>query len=99
MNQDSVDTSGIELLRRGIGRAGAIFGLASLSAASVMYVAGLGETSRWAFAVAFGVLLAMPAKNVLAVLAEEVRRRDWWFVTLAVAVLAELVYAVIDHLW
>lgn len=98
MTSDSVDdTSGIELLRRGIGRAGVVFGVVSMSAASVLHFAGWSEMSMRVFAVAFGVLLAMPVKNVLAVLAEEIRKRDWWFVFLAVAVLVELVVTVVDQ--
>ena len=40
------------------------------------------------------LLLALPAMNVVGVLIEETRRRDWAFAGLAVVVLAILAYRV-----
>lgn len=45
-----------------------------------------------------GVLMAVPVLNLLVVLVEEVRRRDWGFAALAAAVLALIGYAVVSRL-
>lgn len=64
----------------------------------VLLILGYNTASARVFQLAFGVLLAMPAKNVLAVLADELLRRDWWFSLLAIGVLAELAFSVLDRL-
>jgi len=45
-----------------------------------------------------GLLMTVPAVNLLAVLVEELRRRDWAFAALAAAVLALIGYAVMARL-
>jgi drug/metabolite transporter (DMT)-like permease len=45
-----------------------------------------------------GLLMTVPAVNLLAVLVEEVRRRDWAFAALAAAVLALIGYAVMTRI-
>jgi hypothetical protein len=91
------DTSDIERLRLKIGRAGVAVAMAGLAAATVLFFTGQGAASVLLFQISFGVLLAMPVKNVLAVIADEIRRRDWWFAVLALGVLAELTYTVLDR--
>jgi hypothetical protein len=94
----SADTSDIERARRAIGRAGFVIGVGGLLVGVLVLFLGYRTGAAHVFAVALAVLLAMPVKNVLAVLADEVRRRDWWFVLLAVGVLVELLYSVFDQL-
>jgi Kef-type K+ transport system membrane component KefB len=92
------DTSDIEALRRSVGRAGFIVAVTGLVTGVVLFALGHLTASTRAFQLTIGVLLAMPVKNVVAVMADEVRRRDWWFGLLAVAVLAELAFSVLDRL-
>ena len=92
------DTSDVEKMRRAVGRAGFVTAVAGLVAGVVLLVLGYDEVSARVFQIAFGVLLAMPVKNVLAVMADELLRRDWWFSLLAIGVLAELAFSVLDWL-
>lgn len=85
-------------MRRAIGRAGFVTAVAGLVGGVTLLVLGYGTASARVFQIAFGVLLAMPLKNVLAVLADELLRRDWWFSLLAVGVLAELAFSILDRL-
>ena len=45
-----------------------------------------------------GLLISLPIVNVILVLAEEVRRRDWIFVMLAVVVLALIGWTIADRI-
>jgi hypothetical protein len=92
------DTSDIEALRRSVGRAGFIVAVTGLVTAIVSHALGFVTVSARAFQVTIGVLLAMPVKNVVAVMADEVRRRDWWFGLLAAGVLAELTFSIVDRI-
>jgi len=95
MNPESGGSlAAIEQLRRSIGRGA--FGLvfASLTMGIVFHVLGQAAPSGWFLTAAVGTLTALPVVNVLAVLAVEVRQRDWGFAALAVAVLGLLSYAV-----
>lgn len=92
------DTSDVEKMRRAVGRAGFVTAVAGLVAGVVLLILGYDEVSARVFQIAFGVLLAMPVKNVLAVMADELLRRDWWFSLLAIGVLAELAFSVLDWL-
>jgi len=94
----AADTSDIERARRKIGQAGFAVAAAALVAGIVCSLAGARAIAAGILQVAFGVLLLMPAKNVIAVLADEVRRRDWWFVLLAAGVVAELGFVVWDRI-
>ena len=95
MNQP--DTSDVEKMRRAVGRAGFVMAVAGLVAGVVLLVLGYDKVSARVFQITFGVLLAMPVKNVLAVMADELLRRDWWFSLLAIGVLAELAFSVLDQ--
>jgi len=90
--------SDIERLRRNVGRVGFVVAVTALVAAVVASALGYRVVSARLFPIAFVVLLAMPVKNVLAVLADEVIRRDWWFGLLAVCVLAELSVSLLTQL-
>ena len=92
------DTSDIEALRRSVGRAGFVVAVTGLITAVALFFLGYHTASTLAFQLTVGVLLAMPVKNVVAVMADEVRRRDWWFGLLALGVLAELAFSVLDRL-
>jgi hypothetical protein len=94
----SADTSDIERARRAVDRVGFVIGVGGLLLGVALFFAGYRTGAARIFAAALAVLLAMPIKNVLAVLADEVRRRDWWFALLAVGVLVELLYSVFDQL-
>ena len=45
-----------------------------------------------------GLLMALPVAQLVVVLIEEVRGRDWGFAALACGVLALVAYAVVSHL-
>jgi hypothetical protein len=98
MSVHDADTSDVERLRRAVGRVGFVIAVSSLVAAIVLFSLGHRAPSAHLFLFAFGVLLAMPVKNVIAVLADEVLRRDWWFGLLAVTVLTELALSAFDRL-
>ncbi len=66
---------------------GIFFGLLHQQAASVFVLAST-----------CGLLIALPVVNVVAVLTDEVRRRDWAFVLLASGVLALLAYTLVTRL-
>ena len=90
--------SDVERWRRLIGRVGFVVAVTALTAAVVLSALGYRAVSAYLFSFALGVLLAMSVKNVFAVLADEVLRRDWWFGLLAVAVLGELAFSILDRL-
>lgn len=93
----SADTSDIERVRRAVGRVGVRIAFALMLLGTGLYFLDYSFVAASVFQAAFCVLILMPAKNVLAVLADEVRRQDWWFALLAVAVLSELVFAGLDQ--
>jgi hypothetical protein len=85
------DESPIEYGRRILNRAG-------IAVITPLFIYGLiarlafGSTSAEAvLGLACAVLVAMPVLNVVAVFAEEIRRRDWPFVCAAAFVLIMLV--------
>jgi len=92
------DTSEIENLRRSVGRAGFVVCFIGLVTGVSLFALGYGTASARTIQLTIGVLLVMPVKNVVAVMADELRRRDWWFGLLAAAVLAELAFTVLDQL-
>ena len=92
------ETSDIESLRRSVGRAGFVVAVTGLVTGVVLFALGYDKASIRAFQLTIGVLLVMPVKNVVAVMADEIRRRDWWFGLLAMGVLAELALSVLDRI-
>jgi hypothetical protein len=75
-----------------IGRPGYVIAFVGLVAGVLLHFARL--PARHVFEFVFGLLLALPAMNVVGVLLEETRRRDWAFAGLAMVVLALLAYRV-----
>ena len=73
--------------------AGAGVALTALSVGLVLSWIG-SEAARTLLLTGIAALVIMPVINVLAALAEEIRRRDWAFVAAALAVLAILAYNV-----
>ena len=59
-----------------------------LAAGLVLSLTGRPALATSLFTVAAAVLVLMPLSGVVAVLAEEVSRRDWWFAAIAIGVLA-----------
>ena len=92
------ERSAIERARIGIGRGGYLLAVTVLAVGTLLFFLGPSEVSGYFFRAAFGVLLAMPVVNVLAVLAEEVVRRDWTFVLIAAGAVCVLTYAVVTRL-
>ena len=86
--------TGIERVRRAVGRVGYVLALVGLVAGTVLFLTGSPDRSSQFFRAAFCVLLVKPLINVLAVLAEEVARRDWPFIAIAAGALTVLTYAV-----
>jgi uncharacterized membrane protein len=80
----------IEDVRRQVARAGYLAVVLGLSGGTVLYLLDQGAMSRGVLGATLVVLVALPILNVLAVLAEEIERRDWIFAGLALAVLALL---------
>jgi hypothetical protein len=87
----------IEPIRRRIGQAGFIIGVVGLTVGVALFLVNQREASAWVLRATVAALLALPIVNVSAVLAEEVRQRDWSFAALAVGVLALLAWAVVSR--
>jgi hypothetical protein len=96
-NSIAGDLSTIERIRRRTGQAGFVVGVVGLSFGTALFLLNQAEVSTWVLMTTVGVLLTMPVVNVVAVLAEEVRQRDWGFAALAVGVLALLGWAVFSR--
>jgi hypothetical protein len=92
------DSSPVENLRRGIGRASFAVAGAGLLAGVFLSLAGARLLSAAVLKTVFGLLLVLPVVNVLAVIGEEIRRRDWTFAAVAVFVLALLGWAIAGRL-
>ena len=90
--------SSTERTRRAISRA-------ALTLATVLLIAGLmvgelGFTRESVIVLGTGcaILLALPVISVVSALIEEMRRRDWPFVTAALLVLVLLAYSVLEKI-
>ena len=93
------DPSTIERLHRTGGRGAFMVVVTGLVCGLLLFLGGQHDLSVWTLSATFGLLLALPVVNVLAVLATEIRRRDWTFAAIAAGVLAMLAYSVIDRIW
>jgi hypothetical protein len=89
----------------GLGRARGLFGRVAYGGVVLGLCAGVGlqflqqqSMASVVLALTCGLLMTVPVVNLVAVLAEEVRRRDWAFAALAAAVLALIGYAVMARL-
>ena len=81
-----------------LGRPGYMVAFAGLCMGTLVYFAGSREAASGVLAVVFGLLVALPVVNVVAILIEEVRRRDWAFVVAAVVVIGLIAYGVFDRI-
>ena len=90
------DTSSIWRLRRWLSRVALVAATVLLAAGLAMAVSGHGGSVR-VLSVACAVLVSIPILNVLAVLAVEIRHRDWRFAAIAGVVLALLAYVVVTR--
>src|SRR5512132_2598536 len=84
----------IERARRALGRAGFLVALTALVAGGFLFAMGAPGPASYVFRLAVGVLIALPVRNIIALLLEESASRDWLFVSLAAAALVMLVFAV-----
>ena len=89
----------------GFDRARRMFGEVAYGGVVLGLCAGVGlhflqqqSLASIVLAVTCALLMTVPAVNLLAVLVEEVRRRDWGFAALAAAVLALIGYAVMTRI-
>lgn len=96
MTTVSHDASSIWRLRRWLSRLALVIATVLLVAGLAMAVSGLGASVR-VLGLACALLVAIPILNVVAVLAVEIRRRDWRFAAIAGVVLALLVYVVVTR--
>lgn len=80
----------IEWARISVARAGLFVVTALLAAGLLLWPLGYLEASTETLQLATIVLVVMPITGVLALLFEEIRRRDWVFVGAAVLVIAML---------
>lgn len=82
----------MEQLRQQFGRAAYHGVVAGMVAGIFLYVLHLHAASVFVLASTCGLMIVLPVVNVLAVLVDEVRRRDLGFALLAAAVLGLLAY-------
>ena len=81
-----------------LGRPGYLMAFAGLCVGTLLYFSGSRAASSGVLAVVFGLLVALPVVNVIAILIEEVRRRDWPFVAAALVVIGLIAYGVFDRI-
>lgn len=93
------DVSEVERARRVIGRTGYVTAMFGLIAGVAAHFARQSSTSRFILIATIGTLLSLPVVNVIAILVEEIRRRDWSFVIAALLVLALLGFNVVRRLF
>jgi hypothetical protein len=91
-----LDTSSIWRARRWLSRLALGSATALLGVGLVMAVAGRAESTE-VLSLACAILVGIPAINVLAVLAVEVRLRDWRFAGVTAVVILLLVYSVLTR--
>jgi hypothetical protein len=93
------ELSAVEKARRAIGRMGYFAAMLGLVAGVALALMRQPALSRRALIATISILLSLPVINVLAILAEEIRKRDWPFVIAATAVLALLAFNVVRRLF
>jgi hypothetical protein len=72
--------------------------VAGLAFGFVLYRIGQARAATLVLAATCGVLITLPIINVIMVLVEEIRRRDWTFVLLAIGVLVLIGYTIATRL-
>lgn len=86
--------SSVERVRQWASRLAIGLTLVLLVAGLTLYYSGSTALSMTFFRSVFFVLVAMPIVAVIAVLLEEVRRRDWTFAAATVVVLGLIAYSI-----
>jgi hypothetical protein len=82
---------GIERARRAVSQVGLILIVACLVAGLALAMSNRADLASNLFRASVAVLVLMPITGVIAVLAEEIARRDWWFAAIAAGVLVLIV--------
>jgi hypothetical protein len=72
--------------------------VAGLAFGFVLNRIGQARAATLVLAATCGVLITLPVINVIMVMVEEIRRRDWAFVALAVGVLGLIGYTIATRL-
>ena len=88
----------IERAQRAVARTGYGLVVAGLTVGLLLLILGQASASATLLAVTCAVLIGIPILNVVAMLAEEIRRRDWTFMWLAATVLGLLAYNILHRL-
>jgi hypothetical protein len=89
--------SPVENARIAIGRAGFVVFVGGLLAGLLAFALRQETISTHLLTASCGVMIMLPVVNVLAIFAEEIRRRDWGFVGIAAAVLVLLGFSVVQR--
>lgn len=93
------DLSTVERTRRVIGRTGYFAAMLGLVAGVGLFLARQSAASHTVIIATITILVSLPVINVAAILAEEIRKRDWSFVVVTIAVLALLGFNVVRRLF
>jgi len=98
MNGESNGVPPVEALRQQAGRFGLILAVTGLPTGVLLWALSKGEASIGVLATTIGAMAILPVINVLAIVVEEVRRRDWAFMGLALAVVGLLGFSLVGRL-
>ena len=93
-----LDSAIVERTERTIGRGGYVLVVAGLLFGMLLLMLGQRRLSATVLATTIVVLVGLPIVSVAAILAEELKRRDWGFALLALTVLALLAYNIVTRL-
>ena len=96
MTHQSEEPAAQRWVQINIGRPGYLISMAGLFAGAALYLAGQSVLSRQVFAITFGLLIALPLANVLGIVIEEARRKDWPFAAAGLIVLSLLAYRILS---
>jgi uncharacterized membrane protein len=87
----------VERARRWISRGGVAAIVACLAIGLAFFETGATARSLTLFRTAFWLLVAMPIVSLIAVLIDEMRRRDWMFVAATLAVIAIVAWSTLGR--
>ena len=93
-----LDPAIVERTERTVGRGGYAVVVGGLVFGMFLLILGQADLSKSVLTATCGVLITLPVVSVLAIFAEEIRRRDWGFALLAATVLALLAYNILLRL-
>ena len=93
MNDTTETRSGVQAwVQIHIARPGYLMVFVGLCAGTVLQFMGHSAAALGVLTAVFGILIMLPAINVVAILLEEVQKRDWLFVAMAAAVISMLAF-------